>query len=94
MGREKGRWHATPFALSPPLCHTLFTLTLSPPLPLPSPPPHSTVVDLVGGTPLVRLRKVVPRSKDTAKIFAKLESMQPNSSVKDRCEDDGGRGER
>lgn len=46
--------------------------------------PHRSVVDLVGGTPLVRLRKVVPRSKDTAKVFAKLESMQPNSSVKDR----------
>ena len=47
-------------------------------------PMHRSVIDLVGGTPLVRLRKVVPRSKDTAKVFAKLESLQPNSSVKDR----------
>jgi cysteine synthase len=46
--------------------------------------PVRSVVDLVGGTPLVRLRKVVPRSKDAAKVFAKLESLQPNSSVKDR----------
>ena len=47
--------------------------------------PVRSVVDLVGGTPLVRLRKVVPRGKGAAKVFAKLESMQPNSSVKDRC---------
>ena len=75
MGGEKGR----PLSLSllPP--HLFFFF--------PSPPSLSTassVVDLVGGTPLVRLRKVVPRSKDTAKVFAKLESLQPNSSVKDR----------
>ena len=44
--------------------------------------PVDSVVDLIGGTPLVRLRRSVPPGG--AVVLAKLESLQPNSSVKDR----------
>lgn len=44
--------------------------------------PVDSVVDLIGGTPLVRLRESVP--PEGAVVLAKLESLQPNSSVKDR----------
>jgi cysteine synthase A len=43
---------------------------------------HDGVWDLVGGTPLVRL-KVIP-SPDGAEVCAKLESRNPSGSVKDR----------
>ena len=41
-----------------------------------------SVLDLVGGTPLVRLNRVVPEGSAT--IYGKLESMNPGGSVKDR----------
>jgi len=41
-----------------------------------------TVLDLVGGTPMVRLNRVVPAG--SAEILAKVESMNPAGSVKDR----------
>ena len=41
-----------------------------------------TVLDLVGGTPMVRLNRVVPAG--SAQIVAKIESMNPAGSVKDR----------
>ncbi len=41
-----------------------------------------TVLDLVGGTPMVRLHRVVPAG--CAEIIGKLESMNPAGSVKDR----------
>ena len=41
-----------------------------------------SVLDLVGGTPLVRLNRVVPTG--SAAIYGKLESMNPGGSVKDR----------
>lgn len=44
--------------------------------------PAESVVDLIGGTPMVRLRRSVPPGG--AVVLAKLESLQPNSSVKDR----------
>ena len=40
------------------------------------------VLDLVGGTPMVRLNRVVPAG--SAEILAKVESMNPAGSVKDR----------
>jgi cysteine synthase len=41
-----------------------------------------SVLDLVGNTPLVHLRKVVPAG--AADVYGKLESMNPAGSVKDR----------
>ena len=40
------------------------------------------VLDLIGNTPLVRLRRVVPEG--SAEVLAKLESLNPGGSVKDR----------
>ena len=40
------------------------------------------VVDLVGGTPLVRLNHVIPPGSGT--VAAKLEFLNPGGSVKDR----------
>src|SRR3989304_2225763 len=41
-----------------------------------------TVLDLVGGTPMVRLNRVV--QPDWAEVVAKVESLNPAGSVKDR----------
>ncbi len=41
-----------------------------------------SVLDLIGDTPLLRLRRVAPA--DGARILAKLESLNPAGSVKDR----------
>ena len=41
-----------------------------------------SVLDLVGNTPLVRLRRVVPEG--AAEVLAKMESLNPAGSVKDR----------
>lgn len=41
-----------------------------------------SILDTVGGTPLVRLNRVVPG--DSAAVYAKLEWFNPMSSVKDR----------
>src|SRR3990172_10149587 len=41
-----------------------------------------TVLDLVANTPLVRLHRVVPDG--SAEVLAKLESLNPAGSVKDR----------
>jgi cysteine synthase A len=41
------------------------------------------ITDLVGGTPVLRLRRLVPAG--SADIFAKLEYLNPGGSVKDRA---------
>ncbi len=41
-----------------------------------------SVLDLVGNTPLVRIRRVIPEG--SADVYAKLESSNPGGSVKDR----------
>ena len=41
-----------------------------------------SILDLIGDTPIVRLRRVVPRSG--AEVFAKLEYLNPSGSYKDR----------
>jgi cysteine synthase A len=45
-------------------------------------PPLESILDAVGGTPVVRLRRVVPPG--AAAVLAKLESFEPGGSVKDR----------
>jgi cysteine synthase A len=45
-------------------------------------PPLESILEAVGGTPVVRLARVVPRA--SAEVFAKLESLNPGGSVKDR----------
>ncbi|HET7825376.1 MAG TPA: cysteine synthase A [Anaeromyxobacter sp.] len=45
-------------------------------------PPLETILDAVGATPIVRLRRVV--AEGGATILAKLESFNPGGSVKDR----------
>jgi len=42
---------------------------------------YDSIVELIGGTPLVRLRKV---NDGYAEVLVKLESFNPGGSVKDR----------
>ena len=42
----------------------------------------NSVVDLIGGTPIVKLNRLVDDS--SADVYLKLEYMNPGSSVKDR----------
>ncbi len=43
---------------------------------------YNNILDLIGNTPLVRLHRINPASKVV--VYAKLESMNPGGSVKDR----------
>ncbi len=45
-------------------------------------PPLESILEAVGGTPVVRLRRLVPTG--AAAVYAKLESLEPAGSVKDR----------
>lgn len=45
-------------------------------------PPYSSILDTIGNTPLVELRRFQPRPG--VRIFAKLEGQNPTGSVKDR----------
>ncbi len=42
----------------------------------------NSILDLIGNTPMVRLNRII--DKDMAEIYAKLESLNPGGSVKDR----------
>lgn len=60
------------------------------------PPPVGTALEAIGNTPVVRLRRVVPEG--AARVFVKLESLNPTGSYKDRMarsiiEEAEGRGE-
>ena len=52
------------------------------PLPAKAPPVVDSVLALIGQTPLVRLRRVVP--DEHATVWAKAEHLNPGGSVKDR----------
>src|SRR5580765_539616 len=43
---------------------------------------YENIIDTMGGTPLVRINRLIPR--DHATVLAKLEFFNPMSSVKDR----------
>lgn len=45
--------------------------------------PEPTLIDLIGNTPLVPLRRITPPG--SARVFVKLESMNPTGSMKDRA---------
>jgi cysteine synthase A len=45
-------------------------------------PPLESILETIGGTPVVRLRRAVPTGAAT--VLAKLESFEPGGSVKDR----------
>lgn len=47
------------------------------------PPPSETVLDLIGQTPLLRLRRIVPQNPRVT-LYAKAEWANPGGSVKDR----------
>lgn len=47
-----------------------------------APPPVARVSSLIGGTPLLQLRRIVPPA--AAKVWAKAEHLNPGGSVKDR----------
>jgi cysteine synthase A len=47
-----------------------------------NPPTVCNVLELIGNTPVVKLRRVVP--PEAATVYAKLESLNPGGSVKDR----------
>ncbi len=44
----------------------------------------STIIDLIGNTPLVRLSRIPAHLPDNINIYAKLERFNPGGSVKDR----------
>ncbi len=46
------------------------------------PPPADSILDLIGLTPMVRIRNLNPNPR--VKIFAKLEGFNPTGSIKDR----------
>ncbi|MCM2333640.1 MAG: cysteine synthase family protein [Anaeromyxobacteraceae bacterium] len=52
------------------------------PPPLAPPPPVESIVDLIGLTPMVRIRRLCPNPR--VRIFAKLEGFSPTGSIKDR----------
>jgi cystathionine beta-synthase len=45
---------------------------------------NDSLIDQIGNTPLVRLKRIVPRNV-RAGVYAKLELCNPGGSVKDRC---------
>ena len=47
------------------------------------PPVADDITQLVGGTPLLKLRRLVPAG--SAEVYAKLEYLNPGGSVKDRA---------
>jgi S-sulfo-L-cysteine synthase (O-acetyl-L-serine-dependent) len=50
--------------------------------PAPTFTPAQSILDLIGGTPMVRIQRLCPNPKVT--LLAKLEGMNPTGSIKDR----------
>jgi cysteine synthase B len=49
---------------------------------VPVPAPAKSILDLIGGTPMVRIQRLCPNPKVT--LLAKLEGFNPTGSIKDR----------
>jgi cysteine synthase B len=49
-----------------------------------TPEPAASALDLIGGTPLVRITKIAAGLNPNVKVYAKLERGNPGGSVKDR----------
>src|SRR3954462_14245085 len=45
---------------------------------------HNDIIELIGNTPLVRINNITKQHKIKAPIYAKMESLNPGYSVKDR----------
>ena len=45
---------------------------------------HTDILDLIGKTPLVRINNITKQHKIKAQVYAKMESLNPGYSVKDR----------
>ena len=45
---------------------------------------YDSVLDLIGNTPLVRINHITKQQKIKAQVLAKMESLNPGYSVKDR----------
>jgi cysteine synthase B len=58
--------------------------TSSPEAPAGGPPAVRSVLELIGNTPLVEIRRVRDGLADGVRMFAKLEGFNPGGSVKDR----------
>lgn len=52
--------------------------------PLARPKIGDSIVDVIGGTPIIRLNAIAKKANAGANILLKLESMEPANSVKDR----------
>ena len=61
---------------------TYVGIDVLPPAPLPVRPVSPSVLDSIGNTPLVELRRVVPAGH--ARVLAKVEGVNPTGSMKDR----------
>lgn len=48
------------------------------------PTAHNALADLVGNTPLIRLRRITAHLPETVEVYAKAEWFNPSGSVKDR----------
>lgn len=50
----------------------------------PPPAPHESLLEMIGGTPLVKLQNIGSELSDDVEIWVKLEFLNPGGSVKDR----------
>jgi S-sulfo-L-cysteine synthase (O-acetyl-L-serine-dependent) len=55
------------------------------PLPTPEPKRVESVLDLIGDTPLLEIRKLAEGLPSDVRIYAKLEGLNPGGSIKDRA---------
>lgn len=62
----------------------MLNITTLPQFQLARPVAHRSLADLVGNTPLIRLRRVAAHLPDTVEVYAKAEWFNPSGSVKDR----------